>query len=561
LKIVAYEQRIAPRIGTGVDTGRGVTTGGGPNTGGGVRTGGDPRVPGGIANGGRPPQAVPQRLVGYGGEAFEELGAGARQLAFSMQAKQEEEGRAWAASAISEARLKWTQEMVTRQEQADPSATGFTPKFIEDFDSYSAEAVGNAPTEAAKRFLGERLGDLRATLGAHAMQFEAQARIDYRTDQFNSGIQNTARLMNTDPNQYQTALGEQLGIIESSALPPVKKSEMRDRAINAISGAAVMSQIQKSPEQFLQMIGFRDPESPLHKARLSSGEVKGETGFQPFDVLPFDKRMAFVEQALRLKAQIDADADRAAVAAQKNMREAAVKEGWSRFYNKNLTLDYIEQVRPVLDPQEYKAFRDALANPGQKDEPSTFRDLETLMAAQRYGAARAFAFKSHEAGLLSNSTLSSVVNRIVEAQKAADGKENGPKSPFERGMAYVVRSMDPGPLVPDPVGRSRMAEAIRDYENWYKSGPHTDEQIQEYTEKLVPRYKLIDFKDTVLQLPQPLYGTIRRNAQDTVGMEADLVAAGKATQKAKDEGKLTPNQYDQEMKRLARWRDAMKKAQ
>lgn len=200
---------------------------------------------------------------------------GISQIADVLRERQEEQGRAWAVDALSNARLQWTSEMQRRKEQAEPGAPEFTQKFVEDFDAYATDALKNAPTESARNFLHERFSELRVGFGTHAGEFEATARIDYRNDQFNKSIDNTQKLMEIDPSQFESALGEQLAVIDSSAMPPMQKSAMREKAINGIAGAVIQSQINRDPEAFLKQIGLLEGGNGKY-GRRPDGTLKGD---------------------------------------------------------------------------------------------------------------------------------------------------------------------------------------------------------------------------------------------------------------------------------------------
>lgn len=184
----------------------------------------------------------------------------------------EEQARAWASSASSGARLQWSQEFVRRQSTAEPGAPNFTGSMLEDFDKYADETVQKAPTGRSQFFVSQRMEELRAELGQKASVYEATARIDWRRDQFKASAQNIAKLMNTDPSQYEPALAAQLSLIDSSEMPQEAKSKTRDEMINLVSGAAVYAQVQRSPLAFLQSIGFYSTDKYGYRA---DGSPKG----------------------------------------------------------------------------------------------------------------------------------------------------------------------------------------------------------------------------------------------------------------------------------------------
>lgn len=203
-------------------------------------------------------------------------------LSDTLHQNEEEQGRAWSANAVADARLHWTTQLDARKETAAPGAPDFTKSLVTDFDEYAAKSIENAPTPSAKRFMADRLAALRADLGSHASHYEAGARIDWRDDQLRQGSDKAAKTMNRSPEQYQVVLAEQLAIIDSSAMPQMKKSARREATIAQISNAAVWSQIQRSPSDFLRSIGFyntpviQNPDGTVSTERTITVEMDGK---------------------------------------------------------------------------------------------------------------------------------------------------------------------------------------------------------------------------------------------------------------------------------------------
>lgn len=474
-----------------------------------------------------------------------------RHAAATLQARDEEEARVWAADVVSGARLQWTQHLIDRQNKAQPGADGFTPAFIKDFDEYADDAIEKAPTNAARGFVRDRMMALREGLGQSALEFEAKARVDYRADKISGAFDNVAKLMNTDPSQYKEALAEQLAIVDGIAIDPISKSRIKQAGIEKVSAAAVWSQIQKSPQAFMESIGFGGGAGGL--TRKTSGDLTGVTGNAAFDALPFEKRVQMFEGAVRTKAQMDADTERAVKAERELLSSNALKEAFRRLDQGKLTKNYIEQISPLLSPAEYKSLLEARKSgvDGNKTDPGAFRQLQELLYTNPQEAEK-YAFTAHRNGHLSNEHLSSTLSRARELSRS-----EGPKSEYERSRQYIVGSLDPGPMVQDPVGRSRLAEALDTYDRWMGAGKRTDEEVKQRGREIVDQFKFIDLSQTVVALPHPRSGQIRRNLSDVAGMEADIRAAGAKARADLANGKLSPSDYQLEIETLNRWRKAV----
>ncbi len=469
--------------------------------------------------------------------------------------KQEEEnGRAYAAAEIANARVQWHGELSTRHTNMVPGSSDLAETFIRDFDAYSQEAINRAPTRSARRFLESRILDLGADLGVRAFDLQNAATVDYQEDLYRRGIDSTKKLMNTDPAQFEVALAEQLAVIDASALPPIRRSALRERLTNEVSSAAVWSQIQRSPTQFLESIGFGAP-----GRTRAGGNLQGQTGNAAFDTMPFERRTQMLDSALKLKAQIEVDASKAISDERKRLADDAMKEAWSRVYSAKgnvLRRDFIEAIRPLISDNEYRSLFEAIkpekGPAGGNTDPSAFRDLQKMIEDDPRGAAR-FAFTLHQNGRLSNSDLSAALGRSNERSR-----QSGPRTEYERTRNFVIQSMDPGPMVQDPAGRGRMAEALDTYDRWVASGPggkRTDDEIAKYGRELVNRFKLVNFSDTVLGLPMPRSGNIPRGG-DPASIEQGILNAAREAQRRLGSKQMTQQEYDTEMAILNRWRRA-----
>lgn len=489
------------------------------------------------------------------------LASGLEEIGKTIHLRDEEEARAWSASTLSKTRLEWTKNLLDRQAKAQPGAPEFTPTLLNDYDEYVNKTLETAPTPAAKKYLGERLQAIRTQLGENALTFQASAQIDWRNDQFTAAISDTQKLMNTDPSQYPVAMAERLAEIDGANLPPVKKSALREKAINDISAAAVWAQIQKSPTQFLQSIGFLDGVDPkTGKVRKSSGDLNGTTGNTAFDMLGFDKRAQLFTQAIQLKSQVDADVERGAQVQRKKLSEDAMKNAWMLVLgdpgniNTREAYTYLEQIRPVIESSQYHSLLVAIDNKSKPDkepktDPGSFRELQRLINDNRMEDAQAFAFKAHKSGLISDENLSSALSRIHTVSR-----QGGPDTEYEITLRNITRALEPGAMVPDPVGRSRQADAIATFDRWVKENKPNDEQIRKRGGEIRQQYQFLNLQDTVLALPMPRSGVIRRTPADAPGMTQDIFKAGQKAQAEFAAKKLTRKEYEEEIEILDRWR-------
>lgn len=479
---------------------------------------------------------------------YDGLMRGAMDASEALTAREDEHGRAWAVESLAKARLDWTANLYDRQANADPGAPDFTKGIIADFDKYASDLESTAPTPAAKKYVKERMLDLRNMIGERSLSFEAQARIDYRNDRFNSAIDSTMKLVGMDPTQYEVSLAETLAVIDESALPPQQRSAMREKAVKSISEAVIWGQINKSPTDFLRSVGMYSKDSTAIVAN-------GRTGNKAFDTLPFDNRMEMVTKALSMKNSLDSDARRAIEAEQKAAADAAMKEAWGRLYSKDgktLTREYVESIRPLINDSEYlsllKGMEDKQGGSESKSDPDAFRDVQKALY-NNPELAYTTALRYHREGKLSNTDLSSALAKANELDR-----QGGPKTEFERTRQRIVGNLDPGPLVSDPVGRGRLAEALYEFDTWIeRNGKVPDKDVAKFGSEIINRYRFINLSDTLAGLPQPRIGQIRRNAADPAGMQTDIGKAFGELKKAYQAKKITKEEYYEQASLLNKW--------
>lgn len=472
---------------------------------------------------------------------------------------EDEQARAWSSSTLSASRLQWTEEFVKRQSSAEPGAPEFTPNLLKDFDKHKDETLGKAPNERSKFFLAERFADLRADLGSKAAVYEAQARVDWRADQFRAAGDNLSKLMNSDPSQFGKGLAEQLAIIDSSDMPQVQKSKTREEMIARVSGAAVWSQIQRSPAGFLQSIGFygEQPTPAGGKIRKTSGDLTGLTGNSAFDMLPFDKRVTAFQQAITQKAQVDADAAKLTETERKAMATQAGKDLWDAHFNGKLTVPMIQAQKNILSEDDYKALREAQSRgPIRRDDPAALSRIMPMIYTDPASAARIIN-QSYRLGQLSDDTY-----RTELARAHSISREGGLKTEYERSRQWIVQTLNPGELVHDPVGRQRLGDAVRAFDDWMLTAPankpRDDKEIRERATEVLDQYRFLDLSQTIMALPMPR-GTQIRRTTDRALLRDDIGAAGLKLEKRMQDKKLTKQEFDNEMATLNRWRKAMEK--
>lgn len=166
--------------------------------------------------------------------------------------QQDQDGKVWAGKAASDAQLNWLNSFQERALNAEPSAPGFTPSLLKDFDKYSNESIAAAPTPEAGRFLEQHLSALRTHLGTQALDFESKAKVQYRTNTQTDTIDTQAKLVAQNPGAYTDALTMIQNTMPAIGAQGVEK--LTDYAVKKFTQAAAGTAIQADPQGTLDLL-------------------------------------------------------------------------------------------------------------------------------------------------------------------------------------------------------------------------------------------------------------------------------------------------------------------
>lgn len=195
------------------------------------------------------------------GPALQNLGRGAQSVADGMQqqqiadlhvAKKQEQQDAvvWSGKTLSDAQLQWQDELERQKESAPAGAAGFTPKLIDQFDKWSANALEKAPNDTSRRYLQQHLNTLRTGLASSAINFEAQARVDDRVTKVKQSIDATSQAVMGAPNEanFKTLYAQRKAEIDALEVPPKMRQDLLDNLHQSVTAGYWLGRIRQDPE-------------------------------------------------------------------------------------------------------------------------------------------------------------------------------------------------------------------------------------------------------------------------------------------------------------------------
>jgi len=168
-----------------------------------------------------------------------------------LERQRDEDAKADAALALSDATVHWRSEILRRKESATGGAQDFTGQLLKDFDQWTGEraAEGFATSPAAARYVRQHLTALRTQLAEQALAFEAGARVGHRIDSMIAAQDTAAKGIATDPAAFPMLYQQQVGLIDAMDVPPAQKAALKER-LQKTFGAAAMAGAQSAAEAY-----------------------------------------------------------------------------------------------------------------------------------------------------------------------------------------------------------------------------------------------------------------------------------------------------------------------
>lgn len=185
---------------------------------------------------------------------------------------------AWTSNTLSDFQLKWQQKQIDSQKAVQGPATDYAKTQIEEFDNDAAELRKLAPNETSKKYLESQLTSLRNHIGSQAQQFQSHKFDAYNIQQFSTSIDNSAKIVATDPTQFDRQLAEQKAALDNSGLPEETRNKLLDQTRATLTTAGMRSTIENDPDKAVHIlqsaIGKFEPgsnESHVTNAALKHG--------------------------------------------------------------------------------------------------------------------------------------------------------------------------------------------------------------------------------------------------------------------------------------------------
>lgn len=208
---------------------------------------------------------VPAGAFGMGAaRGLQDLAQGASQLGDSINRVEEDQGRIWAATAVSQKELALQQTFQQRVNSLDPTDPDYAKKIASltedthgDIEQAQTDLMDQAPGRYAKRFVGVHMANAGLRLNDFAMRTQAQLNGDYTKGLVQDGIKADSDILAATPDNdtYARLLQKQHdAVVGLSTIPPNVKDELLHTAAHTYANVQVASLVAKNPQAFLQVV-------------------------------------------------------------------------------------------------------------------------------------------------------------------------------------------------------------------------------------------------------------------------------------------------------------------
>ena len=184
--------------------------------------------------------------ISYSTAGADALAQGVDALGRAFAIREQQQGDAYAAKIIAQAKLDWTQRQADMRNNMSESGDGYSAGMAKEWEAYQADVLKNTPAGARNK-IQEAFNGFGADLVGRATEDEHAQRAVWATDQYAQSEQLAINRVLVEPSQFEDALTDNLEAIDALPLPPDAKLKMEAQAKNAFAVTALSAQAQNDP--------------------------------------------------------------------------------------------------------------------------------------------------------------------------------------------------------------------------------------------------------------------------------------------------------------------------
>jgi hypothetical protein len=400
----------------------------------------------------------------------------------------------------------------------------FTKVALKEFDTMSGDFLKNVPNKRAANFVEQRLTEVRAQYALNSLQWETNARTQRRALMVEDTLNSMGARVLKNPSDYDTALQEWEDAITASGVPIDVADKMRRNGKDQLAVSLAQGMIRRNPFQALQ-------------------SLQTDARFTTLDPDKLESLIRSSESAIQHKAAM---ADHAASVAERNRRltgDQVSKEGWDLLAKGQMTEEWMDANRTVLDSSDYKMLRQGMQQGGSVTSRAV--QLKLLQDVYTNGVdASGDILAAASRGDLDMADARSLLN------------ENQAATPSKKAKSFITQYLKPSDINPSAVQAQSYAEAIAEFDRLYAENPKQDPM--DLARMVVKRNALADMQNitAVAPLPSPQYTVGDRNQLDIKATKKKIRDAFKKKYNGDREAMNKDRDFIREMKNLKAFEDA-----
>lgn len=337
----------------------------------------------------------------------------------------------------------------------------------------------------------------------------------------------------------------------ANAKTPAEAALVENHARLAIASAQNGSYIsaEEAGRRERTFLTKRDTAVVIRDMSIDASLTATKLGLDPTYAANVDpvQRERLTDQAFRRSEADRRQAEALEAKRRKERGDALYKEALSRQDKGTLTSQYIEEIRDLIEPAEYKSLLAGQRGEDVKDNPAAFAELQPLIYSNAV-AAEARAYVLHSQRQISNATLASVIS-----QARTISRQEGPRTEYERSKQFLTDVFKPSPAVTDPAVAARFALAIREFDDFANVGQPKPGELRAKADEIVKRLSLVDMTEIARRTSA--------GAQPSPELQLQAIAADAAKLIAdRDANKIPQAEFNRKMEALNRARQAAERA-
>jgi hypothetical protein len=496
------------------------------------------------------PEDLPRKVVPRGEEAMAPIGPALEGAFNAVDRKYQADSAVYAGDQLTQLRQTALASLAKMKDEAPAGDPGnFTERYLADFDKQAQPVTSNPGVQGnvvASSMLNRGISQLRDQLAEHVKGWEANQRVDYRQDAFDTHVKDASSYVEAFPDTW-VSNGQNLSA-EANAIggDPARRLTLMRTADAQLSMAAaagygrqdprgVLSALndpESAPERYNVLLrGLNDQQREAVRAKanehlgdsvysaMSAGDIRGAQATLNQNADLMDPR-THAELQRSVNSRVESDLAQSEKL-KRDTSNAILIDLIYRSTQGTLTSDYVNSKRNAMEPAAYMSGLDLASGKKTETDPRTFADLQMDYLGGKDVTERAKdAFLQ---GKVSKQDFVSLSNR----DEAGLGG-----NPAQQGARFIMDSLKPSPG--EVGGRFRNAaqdqsNAMEDFRGFLRDNPKADPgQIRDEYHQIVRNYDYAAGAAVLATGAVPLHLVGPRSNPDIAATKAATLAAHQA---------------------------------